>query len=97
MTEVAIGEIQRYLEDTLFEPGNDWPSYIFERRSYARWAAFELLNRLMDHPTEDPVTIVEAFMVEMDIYSYTKEDDTKKSFMFSTARDVAENVLYLLV
>ena len=54
MNEVAICKIMSYIENNLFEPGYLWDKHIFKERSYSRWAAYEILERIMDNPFSSP-------------------------------------------
>lgn len=92
--EVAAYTIVESLEENLFEPNKNWPDTAFEDRSYARWAAMELANKLMDRPYEAPDLIIEEFMYKMEIFSMATDDPTK-SRLFSVARDTAEDILTL--
>lgn len=92
--EVAAYMIAECLEENLFEPNKNWPDAAFEDRSYARWAAMELAERLMDRPYEDADTIVEEFMLRMALLAHITEDPTKQR-LFSIARDTAEDILTL--
>ena len=95
MNEDAIRKVILYLDESLFEPGRMWPDHIFEERSYSRWAANEIIRRLMDCPFDAPIEIVEAFMLTMIMHTYTVRDPRKKR-IFSIARDTAFNILQLL-
>lgn len=92
--EVAAYMILNCLEENLFEPNKNWPETIFEDTSYARWAAMELANRLMDRPYENPDIIVEEFMLRMSFLASITEDPAKRR-VFSIARDTAEDILTL--
>lgn len=89
--EVAAHMIAESLEENLFEPNKNWPGAAFEDRSYARWAAMELVNRLMDYPHESPDLIVEEFMFKMEMFS-AATDDPVKSRIFSVAKETAEDI-----
>lgn len=95
MNDSAIEKVIRYLDEQLFEPSHYWPSDIFEERSYSRWAACEVIQRLMDQPFEQPDTIVEAFIFEMSMYAYVGGLSNRR--MFSIARDAAEDILCLFI
>lgn len=92
--EVAAYMIFECLEENLFEPNRNWPETIFEERSYARWAAIEIADMLMDRPYEDPDTIVESFMLRMQLYSIV-EEDPRKAKIFEIAKETAEDILTL--
>ena len=93
-TEQAISLVQECLNENLFEPSYFWPDQSFEERSYSRWAACEIWERLLDRPREDPDLIVANFMFEMALFANSTDDSTKKR-IFSIARDTAEDILTL--
>lgn len=84
-----------YMEEHLFEPQVCWPKYYFEQRAYAQWAASEILELVMDHPLTPPDEVVYEFILKMVIYSEVTESREKR-FIFSTARDTAEDILNLI-
>lgn len=92
--DLAACMISESLEENLFEPNKDWPQGVFEDRSYARWAAMELANKLMDCPYESPDLIIEEFMLKMGIFSAATEDPVKAR-IFSVAKETAEDILTL--
>ena len=92
--DTAAYTIAESLEDNLFEPNKDWPETIFKDRSYARWAAMELANKLMDRPYESPDLIIEEFMFKMKMFSIAT-DDPEKSRIFTIAKETAEDILTL--
>ena len=94
MNEIAIQKIIECLEENLFEPNNEWPQLIFEERSYARWAAIEIWQKLMDRPHNPPDTVIEEFMFEMILLS-NATDDPRKRRIFSIASETAEDILTL--
>lgn len=97
MYELAAETIQEYLDQWLFEPDYRWPKIEFNRRSYARWAATEILNRVKTEKLGRKVTdIIEEFRLEMD--SYSKFDyDRDREFIFITARETAEDIGSLFI
>lgn len=92
--EVAAYLIFECLEENLFEPNRQWPDDIFEERSYARWAAYELAEMLMDRPHESPDDIVQEFILKMQVMSAIATDPAK-SRIFSIAAETAEDILTL--
>lgn len=94
MNEIVVQKIMECLEENLIEPNKSWPRYLFEEQSYARWAAMEIAERLMDRPYDSPDLIIEEFMLKMAAFS-AATDDPKRSRIFSIARDTAEDILTL--
>lgn len=94
MVDPAAYILQEYVNDCLFEPSNDWPAIEFKRRTYSRWAADEITKRLNeDH---DPISILEQFIDEMDDYSEVT-DDKETQFIFTVAKETAEDIALLFV
>ena len=92
--EKAARLIVECLDENLFEPQKDWPIDVFEERSYARWAAMEIWQMLMDRPHEEADAIIEEFMLKMAIYSECVEDARKRR-IFRIAKNTAEDILTL--
>lgn len=92
--EVAVHLIFECLEENLFEPNKQWPNDIFEERSYARWAAYEIAEMLMDRPYESPDDIIQEFSLKMQVMSAIATDP-EKSRIFLIAADTAEDILTL--
>lgn len=76
----AVSIIQRYVDEHLFSPSFTWPKYEFRKRSYQQWAAYEICDRIMDKPFDDPITVIENFMFEMAMYACYGEDE-QRSFI----------------
>ena len=105
MNDKAVFKIQKYIDECLFEPSINWFKYEFKKRSYARWAAFEILDRIIEEEMKlpafisgqerlTPVEIIWQYVEVFDSYSDLTEDKDVQ-FIFSTARDTAENLIYL--
>lgn len=86
--------IQKYIDKHLFNPSHTWCKYEFEKRSYSRWAAYEIIERIMDKPFEMPLCIIENFIFEMAMYACYGEDE-HRSFIFQTAVETAEEIILL--
>lgn len=95
MDERVIFVIQEYMYD-LFEPGRNWPKYEFCKRSYARWAASEILKCIQKNQNIPPIKVVEDFEHKTDEYSGVDHDDRNDSFIFYVAHDVATDILDIL-
>lgn len=94
--EIAVQIINEYIQEHLFEPSASWPKYEFAKRSYAQWAAYEIVHKLMDHPFEDPIIVIESFMFEMGMYAGISEDE-ERSWIFQIAVETAEELILLFV
>lgn len=95
MDERVTFAIQEYMYD-LFEPDRNWPKYEFRKRSYARWAASEILKCIQTNQNIPPMKVVEDFVQKTDEYSGIDHDDRNDSFIFYIAHDVATDILDIL-
>lgn len=107
MNEASISVIQKYIDECLFEPRLKWPKYYFTERSYSRWAAYEIQERIIEEALRLPphitgreprslVDIIKAFISEMDDLSETS-DNKRFQLIFLIARDTAEDILCLFL
>lgn len=102
-TDIAIGVIEQYINEHLLAPCATWDKYEFKKRSYERWAAYEICEKIMDSPLEDPSSIIETFMLEAQYYADICElrSDSiftlNRSFIFQCAANIAEELLSLFV
>lgn len=64
----------------------------FDIRSYERWAAFEICERIMDHPFTDPIMTIEDFYLEIIPYGFNESSN----FIFQIAVETVEKILLLL-
>lgn len=94
MCDAAVSIIQEYVDKHFFSPSNTWCKYEFEKRSYSRWAAYEIIDRIMDKPFEIPICVIENFIFEMAMYACYGEDK-HRSFIFQTAVETAEEIILL--
>ena len=95
MDSRVISVIEDYMFD-LFEPGRNWPKYEFNKRSYERWAAKEILKRIQQHPEIPAINLVEEYVLMTDEFSGIEHDERNDSFIFSVAHDVATDILDIL-
>ena len=95
MDERVISAIEDYMFD-LFEPGRNWPKYEFNKRSYERWAAKEILKRIQQHPEIPAINLVEEYVLMTDEFSGIEHDERNDSFIFSVAHVVATDILDML-
>lgn len=95
-SELAISIIQEYIEQHLFSPSFSWPKDEFKKRSYSQWAAYEIINRIMDRPFDMSICIIENFICETAMYACYGEDE-HRSLIFQTAVETAEELALLFV
>lgn len=87
--------IHNYINKNLFAPVWDWSEYEFRRRCYERWAANEILNRVTETPELNQFFVVLYFRHQMDSLASVREGSDGE-FIFTTARDVADEIVSLL-
>ena len=92
--DFAAELVMNTLEENLPEPNIHWSDELFEEQSYARWAVYELANRLMDRPYEFADLIVQDFTLEMIGYMRETKDPAKKR-IFKAAIEAAYDILTL--
>lgn len=92
----AAEMIHEYIQEYLFAPTASWSEYEFERRSYSRWAAYELVDQIMDRPLDAPIDTIEKFMFKMAYYAYCSVDE-RRCRIFQTAVETAEELVLLFV
>lgn len=95
-TDVIL-KIQNYVNNYLFDPDIMWPVNEFKKRSYSRWAAYEILDRIKnDLENRDPINNVVEFLKEVRSYSELCTNDCV-NFIFTTAIETAEDIIFLLL
>ena len=93
MNDEAVAKILGYMDEHLAELEDTWPKEDFEKRSYSRWAAMEIVEALMDHPLTWAWTVIDEFIFKMLYFAHITKEDNRK-FIF--AIEVAENIQELL-
>ena len=86
--------IHNYINEKLFTPAWNWSDYEFRRRSYERWAANEIIERIITMPETEPFFIMLYFKYQMDALSGICEDSDAE-FIFITARNIADEIISL--
>ena len=93
IAEVMIGE---FLDEYLFEAMPSWPKREFQNRSYERWAAKEILRRIVECPEDSVVNTIQKFIE--DLYVFEEDSDDWSSVrIFRVARETAEDILKLFL
>lgn len=69
-------------------------NYSLLQESYSKWAAREILVRLIKEKETPPLVVIEQFRDKMDEYSCR---NLNTSYMFSVAKDTAEWIIDLLI
>ncbi len=94
--DTAVTIIREYADRYFFSPSFSWNKCEFKKRSYQQWAAYEICDRIMDHPFDDPVNVIENFMFDMAVYACYGEDESR-SFIFQSAVETAEELFLLFI
>lgn len=99
MNDTAIKIVSDFIDKNLTDPQIYWAPGMFLQRSYERWAAYEIINKLLDKPFDPPLETIEAFMYESSIRStfYEALDNEDKAYMFSIAAYISETILRLFL
>ena len=92
MSTEAAQKLLRYIDEYYCPPPFVWHERLFEEMSYSRWAAFEIVERLMDRPLDPPEDVVEDFLLRVALYSQVAKTPAQQC-MFSIAEDTAEDIL----
>lgn len=96
MCDIAVSVIQEYIYEHFFCPVSTWDECEFRKRCYQRWAAYEIMHRIMDHPFDPPLRTLEEFVIECSMYA-TCGENTNRNFIFICAVETAEELSLLFV
>lgn len=97
----AIGKISVYIgkmmdiEDFMDEATASLSPITMSDRSYIRWAAYEIMNRIMSHPYDPPEIVVEGFLYEMIAMIQTTNPSVKRH-IYEIGRSTAEDILNII-
>lgn len=80
----------------LRDPSKYDSELIFLSSSYSKWAVAEAFRFIDNHPEYSTESALEIFIRRMDEYS-CKARTQQSSFMFSTAKSIAEDILDTLI
>lgn len=105
-TDIAVSTIKNYIDTYLFEPKGNWPEDEFAARSYSRWAADYILDRIINESQKlsNHITgiksktftdIVQECIDELDYCSEIR--DGKFCKVFSIAKEVAIDIALLFL
>lgn len=90
-----INAIKAYVYD-IGEPEYGWPKSEFNRVSYTKWAANEVLIFVLAHTDWTPIRSVEEFKYLMAKFMYKPTHRTEVTEIFRTAYDVADDISDIL-
>ena len=85
-----------YIDARYFEPQSKWEDYWLRMRSYELWATDDILKSIYDHPFVDPREIIRGFIDRMELWLDIINDNTDQTYMFSVAKETAEDLLKFL-
>ena len=91
--DTAVQALLDYLRES-DEPEIFWPRHHFEESCFSRWAAWEMIEAILDHPFDDPEDVIEEFAIKMVLFS-SIADGTDEGLIFSIAADFADECLTL--
>lgn len=94
-TDNVTSRIQSYIEQHCSIPNTPCNTNLFKKRSYRRWAAYEVYNLILDKPFEDANTIIEDFIFLLMAYN-TFDHSDQCSMVFHCALETAETLLIYL-
>lgn len=87
--DTVVQALLDYLRES-DEPEIFWPRHHFEESCFSRWAAWEMIEAILDHPFDDPEDVIEEFTMKMVIFS-SIADGTDEGRIFSIAADFADD------
>lgn len=109
MCDIAISIVNEYIDKHLSEVDLKCSRDGLENLSYARWAAYEIMERLNDeaerlppHITGSwrepipPVDIIAGFLDDLECYIYDGCSE-KHEQIFSVAKEVADDIILLFL
>ena len=96
-----------YIEENHSEPLRTRDATEFEWEAYSKWAAHEILDRVIFEASKPPecitgkerastIDIIEEFLIDVNYYAETA-DDSRNQFMFLVARFEAKRILNLFL
>lgn len=98
--EIETIIIQEYIKDLnddilpfLYDDGEEVFEFndYAELKSYAIWAAYEILNAVSDAPFEPAYKVVDEFMAKMWMFA-DRAPTEKQNYIFTVASEVARDI-----
>lgn len=98
----AISKIRRYMDERFPDTGKLFPYFKFKERSYARWAADEITDKLIEEASKLPphitgkqprtiIEIIDEVIRDLDYCFYTSKTVGTQE-MFFIALDTAKKI-----
>lgn len=94
-TDNAIPRIQNYVESYCSVLDIPCGTDLFKKRSYRRWAAYEICDLITSHPFDNVDAIIEDFMFLIMAYMSFDHSD-QCNMVFNSALETAETLLIYL-
>lgn len=91
----ALTIILSFINEGLPAPSQTWDKNELKKNSYQRWACYEICDRLMDKPLDDPIRTISDFIFEM--RSYVGVEDREANSIFQSAIEVGREMILLFV
>lgn len=91
----ALTVILNFINNKLPCPSQSWDREELKKNSFQRWACYEVCDRLMDKPLDNPICTISDFISEMK--SYTGKEDQKANLIFQCAIEVGQEIILLFV
>lgn len=91
-----LSVIRDFADERLrFEGSNwHWARNYLQSQSYQRWAVQEIMKQIEISEDAPPIRVVEDFIHKMECFTYKKGES---AIIFSIARDMAEDILDVLI
>lgn len=107
MCDRAILRVMEYIDEELPETNARYYDRDFEYRSYARWAANEIIERLIEESSRlpahitgrmprDALDIINEFIQDLK-YCFNASDNTRSQELFYVAVDTAKRIKSMFV
>lgn len=91
----ALTVILNFVNNKLPIPSQSWDREELKKNSFHRWACYEVCNRLMDKPLDNPICTISDFISEM--RSYAEKEDQRANMIFQCAIEVGQEMILLFV
>lgn len=107
MYEQAIAKVKEYMDTQLPAMNSVYPNYLFDIRAYSRWAASEIIERLIEEDSKLPphitgkepmpeIDIIQDFIDETEYYSCMVTDPNMEK-MFTIACNTGKYIKCLFL
>ena len=91
----ALTIILNFINEGLPPPSQTSDKSELKKNAYQRWVCYEICDRLMDKPLDDPIRTISSFIFEM--RSYIGVEDRETNLIFQSAIEVGREIILLFV